>query len=177
MDIKINLLPEELRPRPLIATKTLLLILLIVALVGGGVALGLAKNNADSDRASSEDRIAAIDKEISAIQSDAEAVALTKSVSNLKAMKKAYNAFIASRIGWGDALGSVNARRSSGVTITTLTQTGDSLEVKGTAPGYSAVTSYGRVLDSYEGFVLTGVPSLKGSTFSLTLKVAPGGGR
>ena len=39
MDIQINLLPDELRPRPPVETRTLLLVFLIVALIAGAALL------------------------------------------------------------------------------------------------------------------------------------------
>ena len=176
MDIQINLLPEELRPRPPVETRTMLLVFLMVALLAGSVFLYMAKSSAESEGGSMEERIAAVDQEVNTLSSNAEAVALSKSITNLKAAEKSYSAFVSKRIDWGDALDRVNALVPQGIQLNQLTQTGKNLEVEGTASNYSAVASFGRSLDIDRMFTLTGVPYLNGSDFSLVVAVAAGGG-
>ena len=175
MNIEINLLPEELRPRPPIETRTLLVIVLVLALAGGCYLSYQAKSDADDEIADLEDRVAGINQEIDTITEDA--VGLMSSISNLRTVTKNYESFVASRVIWGDALERAYSHIPKGVTISALTQNGDTLEVAGTASTYSAVTSYGRALDKDAKFTLAGWPTLSSTTFSLTIKVAPGGGR
>jgi Tfp pilus assembly protein PilN len=185
MNIEINLLPEELRPRPPVETRSLLLIVVAVALLAGAVFLFMAKAGADSDRADMEASIAAINQEVQTLSTNTEAVALTKSITALKAVKASYDAFVAARIDWGDAIGTANALVPQGVYPTKLTQVGTTLKIEGTTSGYSAVASYARALDIDRRFTLAGVPSLQRKAgeagavttmFAIIVEVAPGGG-
>ena len=176
MNIEINLLPEELRPRPPVETGTLLIIVLIVALAAGCGFLIMAKSSTASETESMRERIVAINQEAAAIQNNPEAVALAKSISSLKTAKGAYATFLNGRVEWGDALERVMNNAPTGVEVTTLNQSGGTLVVAGTASGYGAVTSYGRALDRDAVRGLAGMPSLTGSTYSLTVNVTPGGG-
>ena len=181
MDIQINLLPDELRPRPPVETRTLLLVFLIVALIAGAAMLYVAKSGVDSDRMDMEARTASMVQEAQAVSSDSEAVALTASISRLKTMKKNFDAFVAARIDWGDALERVNALVPEGIELRDLTQAGNKLVIEGRAPGYNLVASYARALDIDRRFTLAGVPYLQASgegkpEFGVIVKVAPGGG-
>ena len=175
MNVEINLLPEELRPRPPVETRTLLIVVLVVALVAGCAFLVQAKGSTNAAINDIEKRIAAINQEIESVSSDPEAVALTRSIQNLKEVKAAYASFASSRISWGDALERVMAHVPTGVDIREITQSGSTLVVNGTASGYSAVASYGRALDRDSKLDLSGMPSLTGTKYSLVVKVAPGG--
>lgn len=175
MNIDINLLPEELRPRPPIETRTLLVIVLVLALAGGCYLSYQAKSDAEAGIADLEKNIDAVNQQIDTITRDAQG--LTSSISKLETVTKNYESFVASRVIWGDALERAYSHIPKGVTISALTQNGDTLEVAGTASTYSAVTSYGRALDRDTKFTLAGWPTLSSTTFSLILKVAPGGGR
>jgi Tfp pilus assembly protein PilN len=185
MNIEINLLPEELRPRPPVETRSLVLILVAVALVAGCVFLYMAKAGADSDRADMEARIASINQEIQTLSTNKEAVALTNSIAALKAVKANYETFLAARIDWGDAVGAANALVPQGIYPTKFTQSGTTLVIEGSTSGYNAVASYARALDIDRRFTLTGVPSLVRKTsegggvtnvFGIIVEVAPGGG-
>ena len=175
MNIEINLLPEELRPRPPVETRTLLLIVVIVALAAGCAFLVQAKISTNAEIADLEKRIVAINQETASVSGNPEAIALTTSITNLKAMKQSYDSFVASRISWGDAVERVRAHVPTGVDIRTLTQSGDTLVVEGTASNYSAVASYGRALDRDSKLALAALPSISGTTYSLIVQVAPGG--
>ncbi|UCG82714.1 MAG: hypothetical protein JSW38_11095 [Dehalococcoidia bacterium] len=175
MNIEINLLPVELRPRPPVETKNLIVALLIVALVACSVFLYIVKSSADSDREGMENRIDEVNREIAALQ--AQARSLTDDISAIKAANKSYDAFIAARIDWGDAIERVQELKPQGIDIESLTQDGRTLEVGGSArQGYGTVASYARSLDDDRRFSLAGIPSLKDGDFSLILAVAPGGG-
>lgn len=175
MNIEINLLPDELRPRPAVEMRTLLGIVLIVALAAGCAFLVQAKISTSSEIDDLETRIAAINQEIVSVSSNPEAVALTKSIKDLKEMKQSYDNFVASRISWGDALARVRAHVPTGVDIRTLTRSGNTLKIEGTASNYSAVASYGRALDRDSKLALAGLPSISGTTYSLVVRVAAGG--
>ena len=174
MNIEINLLPEELRPRPPVENRTLIIAVVIVALVAACAYFYIGKSSAASDRAGMEDEIAVMQQEIAALQ--AEAQPLTDAISSLKTVSQSYNRFVANRIDWGDALGRVQELATEGITLTKLTQDGNNLIVEGKTAGYNFVASYARSLDLDRRFVLTGIPSLKSDQFALILRVAPGGG-
>jgi len=179
MNVEINLLPEEFRPRAPVETRTLLVIVLVLALAVGCYFLYQAKSNAKAEIADLEKNIAAVNQQIDTITRDAQG--LTNSISTLKTVTRSYESFVASKITWGDALARVQSHKPSGVALGGLTQKGNTLEIQGTAGGtsssFSGVTSYGRALDGDTKFTLAGWPTLKSATFSLTIKVAPGGGR
>lgn len=175
MNIEINLLPEELRPRPLVETRTFIVAVVVVALVAGGVLMYMQKSNEESERVSMENRITQIDQEIAALAATARA--LTTDIDDLKTANKNYEAFDAARIDWGDAVDRMQELVPQGIVVMKLTQDGRTVLVEGRATGgYGAVASYGRSLDLDRRFVLTDVPALSGSEFSLVLKVAAGGG-
>lgn len=179
MNVEINLLPEEFRPRALVETRALLVIVLILALAVGCYLLYQAKSDAEAEIVDLEENIAAVNQQIDTITRDAQA--LTNSISKLNTVTKSYESFVDSKVTWGDALARVQSDKPSGVTLRELTQKGNTLEIQGTAAGspssYSEVTSYGRALDRDTKFTLAGWPTLTSVTFSLTIEVAPGGGR
>ncbi len=174
MNIDINLLPEELRPRPAVETRTLFVILLILALAGGCYLLFDAKSDAEAEMADLEESIDQVNQQINGIRQEGQA--LKNSVDRLDTLTKSYESFVASRIIWGSALERVQSLKPTGVDISALTQQGNTLLIGGTSSGYSAVTSYGRALDRDTKFTLSGWPALNSATFSLTVRVAPGGG-
>lgn len=176
MNIEINLLPDELRPRPPVETRTLLVIVLVLALAAGCFLLFQEKSDAQAEIADLEDRIEDIEQERDTITKDAEGLA--SSISRLKTLTRNYESFVASRIIWGDALERVRSHQPNRVDISALTEKGDTLVITGTADGgWDAVTSYGRALDRDTKFTLAGWPSWKTSTYSLTIEVAAGGAR
>ena len=175
MNIEINLLPEELRPRPPVETKTFLVIVLILALAGGCYLLYQGKSDAEAEIAELESDIAQIEKDIAELSSNPEALALRNSISKLEAVQKNYNSFIASKILWGDALERAHSVKPNGPEISGLTQNGNTLVIEGTAGDTGDVDSYGRALDRDTKFTLIREPSYRTSIFSLTVGVAPGG--
>ena len=175
MNIEINLLPDELRPRPPVETSTLLVIVLVIALAAGCGFLIQAKNSASTEAEQMRGSIVTINQEISAISNDAEVVALNKSISRLKQTKAAYDGFKASRIEWGDALEKIKDYVPTGVEVDGMKQSGNTVVVEGVASGYLAVSSYGRALDRDSILTLGGMPSMTSSDYSLIVKVAPGG--
>jgi len=177
MNIEINLLPEELRPRPPLGTRTLLVIVLVLALAAGCYLLFQAKSNAEAEIADLDKDIERIEKDIAAISSNPEALALKSSISKLEAVQKNYSSFIASKIFWGDALERAQSVKPKGPGISELTQDGNTLVIKGTADDTSDVDSYGRALDRDARFTLAGLWTWKAPSFTLTVVVAPGGGK
>ena len=176
MNIDINLLPEEVRPKPLIDTRTFGLIVLILILAFACVYVFMMKSDAQSDIATMETSIATMQREIASLSSNAEAIQLTKSNQDLTAAKQNYNAFVAGKILWGDALEGVYKLRPKGVSIAQITQDGNTLRVAGTADSYTEVSSFARALHNDPRFTLAGLPTLiESQTYTLVISVAPGG--
>ncbi len=99
MNIDINLLPEELRPRPPVETRTLFVILLILALAGGCYLLFDAKSDAEAEMADLEESIDKVNQQINDIRQEGQA--LKSSVDRLDTLTRSYESFVASRIIWG----------------------------------------------------------------------------
>lgn len=177
MNIDINLIPEELRIKPLVDGKTLAAVIVIVLLAFGSFYFFNAKSDSQAEIASLGSQIKTTQQQTAALSSNPEAVQLINSISQLKAAKQGYEAFVASRVMWGNALNGVYSLVPMGVNIASITQTGNALEIKGTASSYTSVSDYGRALDNDPRFSLAGLPSFSKGSFSLTIGVATGGGR
>ncbi len=178
MNIDINLLPEEVRPKPLIDTRTFGLIVLVLILAFACVYVFIMKSDTQSDTAAIKENIVTMKQEISRLSTNAEAVQLTKSVQDLTAAKKNYETFVAQKTLWGDALEGVYGLRPVGVDIATITQSGSALTIVGTADSYTEVSSFARALHNDARFTLTGLPTIVDSEiYKLVISVAAGGAK
>jgi len=179
MNIDINILPAELRPKALIDTKTFALIVVILLLGVGCFYFAHGKSNSQADMANMQTQIATMQQQTSALKSNPDALKLINEINQLKAAKQSYEAFVASRMLLGNALYRVYYLVPAFVSINDITQSGsDTLVITGSAPSYTDVSDYGRALNNDPGFTLMGLPSLNSDgTFSLTVRNgAPGGG-
>lgn len=177
MNIDINILPAELRPKALIDTKTFALIVVILLLGLGCFYFFNAKSSSQAEIANLSSQIETMQQQTTALSSNPEAVKLISSINQLKAAKQGYEAFAASRVVLGNALYDVYALVPTGVNIASITQKGSTLEIAGSASSYTEVSDYGRALDNDTRFSVTGLPSFNDGTFKLTISVTPGGGR
>jgi Tfp pilus assembly protein PilN len=178
MNIDINILPAELRPKALIDTKTFALVVVILLLGFGCFYLFNAKSDSQAEIANLSSQIETIQQQTATLSSNPEAVQLISSINQLKAAKQGYEALVASRVMWGNALDGVYSLVPTGVNIASITQTGsNALVIAGSASSYTDVADYGRALDNDPRFFLVGLPSFSDGTFSLTISVTPGGGR
>ena len=179
MNIDINILPEELRPKPLIDTKTVALIVVILLLGFGCYHFYQAKSDSQAEIATMQSELKTTQQQITALSSDPEAVQLTNSINQLKAAKQSYDAFVASRVLVGNALDGVYSLASGRVNIVSITQSGGTLLINGSASSYSDLSGYVSALENDPTrFSVAGLPSYSsGGSFSLTVSVAPGGGR
>lgn len=175
MNIEINILPRELRARPLVDVRTILLVVLIIALGYGCYFFLQSKSDVQAENADIATRTAAIKQEALSLSTNPEALALQSSINQLKAAKQSYDTFMASKVEWGDALAGVYAAVPKGVSITSIAQSGNNLVITATASSYTAVADYGLALDNDADFVLLGIPSFSGGTATLNISVAPGG--
>jgi Tfp pilus assembly protein PilN len=178
MNIELNLLPEELRPKPPVENRTLLVGVLVVALIACCVFFFQAKGSADGEVADLEASIASVNRQIQTVSSNKDAVALKQSIEKLEAATTHYQTFVDSRVLWGRALAEVEDYVPQGIGLSQLTQkTATTLEVKGSASDYADVDSYFAVLDRDDTFAVPIGPTFTGGSFTLYVDVAAGGGQ
>jgi Tfp pilus assembly protein PilN len=182
MNIDINLLPKELRAKPLIDARTLALVVLVFALVIGCYFVYHARSSVQSENASIQSRTEAMVQEANSISSNSEAIQLSNSIRQLKAEQQEYSSYRASLVGWGDALTRVYGLVPGSVLIKSLAQTpatGNVLVVQGAAAEWSGVNDFVGRLDLDAGFKLQSLPTFDAASgsFTLAIVVAPGGGR
>jgi len=177
MNIDINILPAELRPKALLDTKTFALIVVILLLGVGCFYFFHAKSSSQADIANMQSQIAAMQQQTTALATSQEAADLIKSINQLKATQQSYDAFVASRVLIGDALARVYYLVPVGVNISSIAERGNALVITGSALSYTDASDYGRALNNDPRFTLVGLPSFSDGTFSLTVSVAPGGGQ
>lgn len=187
MNIEINLLPEELRPKPLIGTRTLILLVMVLALGYGCYQLYALKTNGEAEAANIESRIEVAQSEAIGLSSNPDVKDLTAYISEVKAEKAALETlvqdsetFAAAKIMWGDVIQRVSSRAPSGVTIDSIVQGENrSVEVSGVATSYERAATYATALENDEAF--DGVPTREWDEvegrFTLTVNIATGGGR
>jgi Tfp pilus assembly protein PilN len=178
MNIDINILPEELRPKPLIDTKTVALIVVILLLGFGCYHFYQAKSDSQAEITKMQSELKTTQQQIAALQNNPEAVQLTNSINQLKAAKQSYDAFVASRVLVGNALDGVYSLASGRVNIVSITQSGSTLLINGSASSYSDLSGYATALENDPRFLVAGLPTYSSDrSFSLTVSVTPGGGR
>jgi len=176
-NIDINILPQEFRAKPLVDSRTFALIVLVVLLGCGCFYFVQAKMSAQNEIADLEDSIATMQQQTTALSTNQEAQSLIKSINDLKASQQSHASFVASKVLWGDALQGVYKLVPKGVSIATITQKGNGLEIKGTASTYTEVAEFGRTLSNDARFALAGLPSFSSTGFTLTISAAAGGGQ
>jgi Tfp pilus assembly protein PilN len=178
MNIDINILPEELRSKPLIDTKTVVLIVVILLLGFGCYHFYQAKSDSQAETTKMQGEIRTTQQKIAALSSDSQVVQLTTSINQLKAAKQSYDAFVASRMLLGNALDGVYSLAPVWINIDSVTQSGNTLSIRGSASSYTSVSGYVSALENDPSFTVAGLPSYSSDgSFSLTVSVAPGGGR
>ena len=93
MNIDINILPAELRPKALIDTKTFALIVVILLLGVGCFYFFHAKSSSQADMVSMQSQINTMQQQTAALASNPVAVDLIKSINQLTATKQSYDAW------------------------------------------------------------------------------------
>ncbi len=176
MNIDINILPKELRAKPLLDTQTFALIIVIVLLAFGSFYFYHAKSSSQSDIANMQSEIKTAQQQTVTLSNNPDALNLINSINQLKAAKQSYDAFMASRMLLGSALVGVYTLVPVGADIGSITQSGNTLVIKGTASSFTDVSDYARALNNDPRFSLLGLPSFSNGSFSLTISVASGGG-
>lgn len=177
MNIDINILPAELRPKALIDTKTFALIVVILLLGAGCYYFFHAKSSSQSDIANLQTQTTTMQQQTVALSSNQDAQQLINEINQIKAAKQSYDAFVASRVLVGNALYRVYSLVPVFVSVDSINQRGSNiLVITGRAPSYTDASDYGRALNNDPRFTLVGLPSFGDGTFSLTVSVTPGGG-
>jgi len=174
-NIDINILPQEFRAKPLVDSRTFALIVLVVLLGFGCFYFVQAKMSAQNEIATLEDSIATMQQQTTALTTNQEAQNLIKSINDLKTSQQHFTSFVASKVLWGYALEDVYGLVPKGVSITAITQKGNSMEIKGTASDYTDVAEFGRALNNDAKFSLTGLPAFSDLSFTLSISVVAGG--
>jgi Tfp pilus assembly protein PilN len=178
MNIDINILPAELRPKPLIDTKTVVLIVFILLLGFGCYYFFQAKSDSQAEVTKMQSEIKTTQQQIDALKNDPDVKTLVNSITQLKAAKQSYDAFVASRVLLGNALDGVYSLAQGRVNISSIAQSGSTLLVKGTASTYTNLSGYASALDNDLRFSVAGLPVFNSDkSFSLTISVELGGGR
>ena len=182
MNIDINLLPMELRAKPLIDARTVVLIVLVVALAAGCYFFYDARSSAQAENASIQSRTVAMQNEANDVSSNPQAIQLYNSIRQLQAAQQEYTSYRVSLVGWGDALSRLYRLVPKSVIIKTIAQTpatGNILVVQGSAPDWGGVNEFVGRLNLDPGFTLLSLPTFDAvsGSFTLAISVAPGGGR
>jgi Tfp pilus assembly protein PilN len=175
-NIDINILPQEFRAKPLVDGRTFALIVLVVLLGFGCFYFVQAKMSAQNEIADLEDSIATMQQQTTALSTNQEAQSLINSINLLKTSKQNQTSFVASKVLWGDALQAVYKLIPKGVSVESIAQKGNGLEIKGTASSYTEVAEFGRTLSNDARFGLAGLPSFKDGGFTLNISAKAGGG-
>ena len=175
MNIDINILPKEMRAKPLVDARTVLLAVLVVALAFGIYYFFQARSDVQADNADMQTRIEELKAEAASVSSDPQAIQLTSQINDLETAAQSYTAFVAGRVAWGDALDGVFSLLPKGVSIVSIAQAGNNLTITVTASDYSFVADYGRDLHDDPRFVLLAVETLTANTSVISISVAPGG--
>ena len=179
MNIEINLLPEELRPKPPVDSRTLLVGVLLIALVACCVFFYQSKGSADGKIADLEASIASTNQKVQTVSSNKDALAVKQSIGELEAATADFQSFVDSRVLWGQALAKVEDYVPHDVWLSKLTQKSDTatLEIKGGAADYADIDSYFGMFVNDDAFEAPIGPTFTGSNFTLKVDVAAGGGQ
>ena len=176
MNIDINILPKEMRAKPLVDARTVLLAVLVVALAFGIYYFFQARSDVQADNADMQTRIEALKAETASVSANPQAILLTNQINATKAAAQSYTAFVAGRVAWGDALDGVFSLLPKGVSIVSITQAVNNLTMVVTASDYSYVADYGQDLHNDPRFELLAVETLAAENTSvISISVAPGG--
>ena len=181
MNININLLPEEALPKPLIETRMLVLVVLVIALLFGCYYFYDLKSGSLAEAASTEKQIEATESQAMSMSSSPEVKEIMVAIGEAEAAKaelesllQDYEEFTASTIMWGDVIQRLSARTPVGVTVNSITQwLVDTVEVSGLASTYEHVAAYATALESDDAFsdVPTREWNAETGAFSLTVRM------
>jgi len=186
MNVEINLLPEEFKPKPLIQPPTLAILLVVLVLGFGCFHFYSVKADKEAQAAEIETNIESMQSQMMTLQSGSlasglreEVSALTNEKNQLDQMNSDYTLFTGSRVEWGYVIEKVEIRKPWGVYLTSIVQGGDGsvVTVTGTANNYERETAYVALLEMESKFsdVTTLSWQADSGVFSLSFNVESGG--
>jgi len=188
MNMEINLLPDELKPKPLVKPQTLMVIVAVLILGFGCFHFYSDKAGKQAEADDIQSKIAGIEQEITMLKTNSEAVALKDEVAakqveknKYDTMNSDYETFTDARVEWGYVTSSVRENVPWGVSITSITQGGTDgkvVTVQGIANNFERETAYMAKLEADRFFSGVKTLSWEASTgqFSLSFDVQAGGG-
>jgi Tfp pilus assembly protein PilN len=187
MDVKINLVPEEYKPRPPVSMRTVCLVVLVLGLAFGCYQLYSMKSDAEAKAAETQDRIEATQLEAASLSQSAEAAELNKDIkaaegelNQLGTMVADFEQFSSSIVEWGDIVNRVMVRVPASVYLTSISKNKDGgVQVGGIAATYERVATYITALendDLFQGVTTTEWDVLAG-TFKVSMQTTAGGER
>ncbi len=184
MDVRMNLVPEEYKPRPPVSMRTVCLVVLVLGLAFGCYQLYSMKADKEAEAAALEDRIEAIQQQAMSLSSNPEAGQLNKDikarqgeVDTLTAMANDFDQFNESVVEWGEVVDSIMDDVPSGVELDSIQSSSDGVQVGGVASTYERVAAYVTALENDNLFhnVTTSQWDVQAGTFKLTMQVTIGG--
>ncbi len=187
MDVKINLVPEEYKPRPPVSMRTVCLVVLVLGLAFGCYQLYSMKSGAEAEAAETQSRIEAMQLEAASLSQSAEAAALNKDIKAaegeldlLGTLVADFEQFNSSIVKWGVIVDRVMDRVPASVYLTSITKSKDGvIQVGGIAATYERVATYITALENdsmFEG-VTTSEWDVLAGTFKLSMRTTAGGER
>ena len=199
--IQFNLLPKEMGPRPVITLVTALLLVVVIALGAATYLMYDGKSDADSKVDDLKEQLATLEAQTKAALNNPEVTRLQGLIAQVQAqvnaqgpVKQDYQSFVASWVNWDQVLAQLQSlATSTKVTLDSVTkQTGNIVELKGTAPTNKTVFDYVLALKGRQQyFSSVGFPTVQysekvvesegkqttvtESTFTLSVEVKSGG--
>lgn len=197
--IQFNLLPKELGPRPVISLVTVLLLVVVIALGAATYLMYDGKSDADSKVDELKEQLATLEGQTKAALNNPEIAKLQGEIAKVQAqvnaqgpMKQDYESFMASWVNWDQVLAQLQSlATSTKVNLDSVTKrTGNTLELRGTAPNNKTVFDYVLALKARQDyFSSVGFPTVQyretlnevekktetESTFTLSVEVKSGG--
>jgi Tfp pilus assembly protein PilN len=185
MNIDINLLPDEVRPKPPISMRMMGLLVVVLVLGYGCYYFYDLKAGTQSETAEVESRIAAIEDQAANMSSNPEAKEVVaeiteykEAIAELEAGATDYLRFAGTRVEWGEIVQRVSSRIVNGVTLDSIVE-GKSgrVEVGGVASGYERAAAFAASIENDELFdnVHASEWNAEKGTFLLLVGVTLGG--
>lgn len=187
MKIDPNLLPKELRPRPVITVVTAILLVIIVLLGVGAYAFYQGKSDANRDVDKLEAQKAALEKKTTEVLQNPDVVELQTLITQTQAeltrqeaTKQDYDLFMTSRVNWDKVLDLVDYLIPPGGSLDSIKIQGNTLALHGKTLTNGDASDYAfALIQQQDYFSSVGSPTLQSDgktiTFSLSLEVKSGG--
>ena len=182
-----NLLPKELRPRPVIPVVTAILLIVVIALGAGTYLMYNGKSDANNKNDKLKAQQATLEAQTTAALQNPEIARLQGLITQTQAqvnaqvpVKQDYESFVGSWVNWDKVLAQLQSvAESTNVTLESVAKkTGNAVDLKGTAPTNKAVFDYVLALQARQQyFSSVGFPTVQsqvsdtGTTVSFTLSV------